>query len=406
MEKLRVLEFYSGIGGMHCALSTSKIDFEVVQAFEVNDIANNVYAHNFGRERITQSLIESIPVSKFNKYRADLWTMSPPCQPYSRQKCSKQEGSKDSRAKSFIYLMDTVLPSLENKPKYILIENVKGFDESDTHEFLLSQLSKLNYSYQEFHLNPYQFGIPNSRLRYYLLAKLSPLSFNHTAVGIQCDIPSPNRTTVVQKSINEYLQSSENMTAVANVPDKVLWKFAPIFDFVTPSSSASCCFTKGYYHYVEATGSMLQLTEDVDVSPIWTEYFNLRRIHFPHLNNNFRILPHPKSKHRVLLDPISATEAPAASVTFSPATSSSADSTKDTSTQGSTTNPSLPNNPLSALQMRYFTPREISNLLHFPSSFSFPEITTLKQQYRLLGNSINVYVVSELIRYMVSDIGN
>lgn len=35
--------------------------------------------------------------------------------------------SKDPRSKSFLYLMN-MLPNMKNPPKYILVENVKGFD--------------------------------------------------------------------------------------------------------------------------------------------------------------------------------------------------------------------------------------------------------------------------------------
>ncbi|CAH2039407.1 unnamed protein product, partial [Iphiclides podalirius] len=43
----RVLELYSGIGGMHIALKESRINGEVVAAVDINTIANEVYCHNF-----------------------------------------------------------------------------------------------------------------------------------------------------------------------------------------------------------------------------------------------------------------------------------------------------------------------------------------------------------------------
>ncbi|KAM3578595.1 tRNA (cytosine-5-)-methyltransferase [Umbelopsis sp. WA50703] len=56
---------------------------------------------------------------------------------------------------------------------------------------------------------------------------------------------------------------------------------------------------------------------------------------------------------------------------------------------------------LHKLQLRYFTPREVANLMGFPESFGFPETMSLKQKYRTLGNSINVLVVAELMKYLV-----
>ncbi len=58
---------------------------------------------------------------------------------------------------------------MKNPPLYLLMENVKGFEESDTHSILLQQLKACGYTFKEFLLSPNQFYIPNSRLRYYLL---------------------------------------------------------------------------------------------------------------------------------------------------------------------------------------------------------------------------------------------
>ena len=55
-----------------------------------------------------------------------------------------------------------------------------------------------------------------------------------------------------------------------------------------------------------------------------------------------------------------------------------------------------------AFHLRYFSCREIANLMGFPEkSFTFPPTTTIKQRYRLLGNSLNVHVVSKLIKLLL-----
>uniref|UniRef100_A0AAQ4RJB6 tRNA (cytosine(38)-C(5))-methyltransferase n=1 Tax=Gasterosteus aculeatus aculeatus TaxID=481459 RepID=A0AAQ4RJB6_GASAC len=52
------------------------------------------------------------------------------------------------------------------------------------------------------------------------------------------------------------------------------------------------------------------------------------------------------------------------------------------------------------LKLRYFSPREVANLMGFPQSFSFPQQISTKQQYRVLGNSLNVVVVARLLRLL------
>uniref|UniRef100_A0A8C7X0A4 Uncharacterized protein n=1 Tax=Oryzias sinensis TaxID=183150 RepID=A0A8C7X0A4_9TELE len=47
METVRVLELYSGIGGMHYALKESGVPAEVVAAVDINTTANQIYKHNF-----------------------------------------------------------------------------------------------------------------------------------------------------------------------------------------------------------------------------------------------------------------------------------------------------------------------------------------------------------------------
>lgn len=59
--------------------------------------------------------------------------------------------------------------------------------------------------------------------------------------------------------------------------------------------------------------------------------------------------------------------------------------------------------PKSSLQLRFFTPKEVSRLMSFPATFSFPSDVNEKQQYKLLGNSINVAVVSELIKLLFNE---
>lgn len=54
---------------------------------------------------------------------------------------------------------------------------------------------------------------------------------------------------------------------------------------------------------------------------------------------------------------------------------------------------------LKSLKLRFFTPAEIAKFMCFPVS-DFP--VSKKKAYQLLGNSINVYVVSRLICLLLS----
>lgn len=48
--------------------------------------------------------------------------------------------------------------------------------------------------------------------------------------------------------------------------------------------------------------------------------------------------------------------------------------------------------------VRRFAPEEIARLLHFPAEFRFPESFSLRQRWHLVGNSLSVVAVRELLR--------
>lgn len=74
-------------------------------------------------------------------------------------------------------------------PTYILVENVQGFECSEARIELITTLKETGYTHRELLVSPLQFGIPNSRLRYYLLAKLLPHKFKFDSSGVGREWP-------------------------------------------------------------------------------------------------------------------------------------------------------------------------------------------------------------------------
>ncbi|XP_075826641.1 tRNA (cytosine(38)-C(5))-methyltransferase isoform X4 [Microtus pennsylvanicus] len=321
--------------------------------------------------------------------------MSPPCQPFTR--IGLQGDMTDPRTNSFLYILD-ILPRLQKLPKYILLENVKGFEVSSTRELLIQTMEACGFQHQEFLLSPSFLGIPNSRLRYFLIAKLQsePLPFqvpgqilmefpNSATLQPQtCSVVAENKLRVESPEPSTCFDSSSTQCSGKDtilfkletaeeidrkhqqdsdlsvqmlkefledvdpsqyfLPPKLLLRYALLLDIVKPTSRRSMCFTKGYGSYIEGTGSVLQTAEDVQIENV-----------FKSLNN----LP-PEEKI----------------------------------------------SKLSTLKLRYFTPREIANLQGFPPEFEFPEKITVKQRYRLLGNSLNVHVVAKLLTVLCESFGS
>eukprot|EP00051_Salpingoeca_urceolata_P020207 m.301337 g.301337 ORF g.301337 m.301337 type:complete len:268 (+) comp19565_c0_seq4:387-1190(+) len=257
-----------------------------------------------------------------------------------------------------------------NPPRYLLLENVKGFEESTARDHFVQMLRSRNYAVQEFLLSPVQFKIPNSRLRYFLVAALTPGQ-------LRCP-----PTDTVLTAIPDYAAGNEQPDPVATfldpgcpdakhtVDEKTVCKFGAIMDLVNPESRSSNCFTKAYAHYAQGTGSALVTN---------AEFFDRERF-------------------GALFDEHIAFQATsrAAQATDEAAAADAAPAKGNVLHSNGTC-------PLLALGLRYFTPKEMTRLHCYPEDYTFPDSVTDKQARRLVGNSLNVEVVSQLIRYMLGD---
>ncbi|XP_076545343.1 tRNA (cytosine(38)-C(5))-methyltransferase isoform X2 [Osmia lignaria lignaria] len=164
---MRVLELYSGIGGMHYALQESGVEGNIVAAVDINTIANSVYKHNFPNVLLMNRNIQSLVVQEINDLSIDTILMSPPCQPYTR--VGLQKDISDNRSSSLSSVLE-LIPRIQSL-KYVLLENVKGFEKSEMRNTVLKCMNDCRFHYKEVIVSPCQFGIPNTRYRYYLLAK-------------------------------------------------------------------------------------------------------------------------------------------------------------------------------------------------------------------------------------------
>lgn len=87
---MKVLELFSGIGGMHMAAQIAAkhledIEIDVVAAVDINTVSNDVYRHNNPNTKVWQRNITGLSVPELAKLGVEIVLMSPPCQPHTRQ---------------------------------------------------------------------------------------------------------------------------------------------------------------------------------------------------------------------------------------------------------------------------------------------------------------------------------
>ncbi|KAF9930745.1 tRNA (cytosine-5-)-methyltransferase [Mortierella alpina] len=168
MSTIRALEFFSGIGGLHFGFNASGVEGSVLESFDMNQQANETYKLSFGKTPVSRG-IDRLTVKDIEKYKANCWLMSPPCQPYTRG--GKLLDDQDNRAKPLLHLLDE-LEKMTTPPTFLFLENVKNFETSRSRERLVTLLHKMGYVFRECLLAPHNFGVPNDRLRYFLMARL------------------------------------------------------------------------------------------------------------------------------------------------------------------------------------------------------------------------------------------
>ncbi|XP_071850887.1 tRNA (cytosine(38)-C(5))-methyltransferase-like isoform X2 [Apostichopus japonicus] len=402
VEQLRVVEFYSGVGGMHYALILSEIPFTVVAAVDINEVANKVYKHNFPDINLLQRNIQSVSLKDFTKWDADVFLMSPPCQPFTR--VGLKGDKSDPRTSSFLYLLQT-LPQLTKKPGYILVENVKGFESSDTRNELIDVLKKCNFSYKEFLLSPTDLGVPNQRLRYFLLAKHQPLIFKETT------LTNEEKTLLNHQILSENVcchsnQDKNNLQEVESTPGRtdtsdIDATSEPEADIQNTSESMSMS-------NLESQRDIGIKTED-KISPKERNIKEYLEALSQESFEDFDVPDKTLLRFGRVMDIVREEDERTCCFTkayghYVEGTGSFLQRNNSLTKQWAFEDRLDSNVTLLRLQhlgLRYFTPREVANFHCFPKEFSFPSELSRKQQYRALGNSLNAHVVSVLLRYLV-----
>lgn len=345
---IRMIEFFSGIGGMRCAaenaLKTLDVELATCQAYEISLYANETYRNNFrernGCCRVYTKLVEQLTVD--NLPEADLWTMSPPCQPFTNTRFAKQRDLTDKRNRGFLALQKLLL-QLPRKPMWILLENVKGFAKSETWTGFQQTLVQAGYSFQPYLLSPIQLGIPNHRMRFYVVCELSDRFFGRSNPPSLPVTPIENPPRQLTSSVREAARTVEAFVdpILFNLDDFLLKEstlmksWASGLGVVTIHDCQSHCFTSAYGRQLHmATGSLLLMNRDTSIED----------------------------------DPLDKT-----------------DMTKYIG------------------NLRRFAPSELLRLFGFPLDFSFPSTIPLEHQYKLVGNSVSVFVISELLIDLLQD---
>ncbi len=183
--------------------------------------------------------IDSTDAADLERWAADLWWLSPPCQPFTRRGLERDDA--DPRSASLLHLIELLDRA---PPPCLAVENVPGFAGSRTHARLRTALDRLGYEVREHDLCPTDLGIPNRRRRFYLVAAQEPL----------LDLPAADSSRRPLASHLDPDPAAELWPAPGLVP-----RYRHAIDLVEPDDpgAVTACFTAAYGRSPVRSGSYL-----------------------------------------------------------------------------------------------------------------------------------------------------
>ncbi|MFK7930330.1 MAG: DNA cytosine methyltransferase [Myxococcota bacterium] len=251
-----VLELFAGIGGCAVALGPRG---RVVAAVDHDEAASQVYADLHGHAAIRHNLHYAKP-AWFAQFDADLWWMSPPCQPYTVRGARRDLDDRRSDA-----LKRVVQAVQELRPTALVLENVPGFAGSDSEALLTSALDACGYETHAGLLCPTALGHPAQRQRYYVAARLGGL------------LPVPAAAPAEPVALASWIDPFDDAYAV---PPDLLERFGDAFHVVDLDDpyAIAACFTGAYGKSPVYAGSYLKQDGRLRW---WTPDEILRSLGFP-----------------------------------------------------------------------------------------------------------------------------
>jgi DNA (cytosine-5)-methyltransferase 1 len=207
-NSLRVLDLFSGCGGL--SLGFQRAGFEIIAGIEHDDKAAEIHTKNILRN-LSQELIDNhnkqvdISVTSPDRFMRDVLHENtpnnlidvviggPPCQAFSRVGRAKlRQIANDENA----YLNDERADLYRDflgyvryfAPLVVLMENVPdimNFGGKNVAEEISASLKEIGYRCSYTLLNTANYGVPQSRLRFFLIGF-------HESTGIMPEFPEPS----------------------------------------------------------------------------------------------------------------------------------------------------------------------------------------------------------------------
>mmetsp|Transcript_46493 Transcript_46493/g.149365 ORF Transcript_46493/g.149365 Transcript_46493/m.149365 type:complete len:459 (-) Transcript_46493:51-1427(-) len=386
---LRVVEFFAGMGGMRCAGTLSGAPVQVVAAYEISEICAEAYRHNFGGADWKLKTIERLKAEELDRLGGDVWVMSPPCQPFTRS--GRRQDHEDNRTLALLHLIQ-VLGEMRTPPRFLLLENVIGFERSESRRRLLTMLASLGWEGAEFALDPESFGLPNRRPRYYGLFRdgAAREASGSEQAALSCCHWRPASELLGPPAQEEGGGADGGADAEDFVPELqgTPWQAGPppaLGDFLQAPEDLT--------REEAALGYSLEIPQEVMQQRLDKECRD--DIHLRSDRTSSCLTKVNGRLPRGFSPLVVVDEAEAGLLEQRPKVSA----------QGEGPGAATDHIWRPGVRVRYLSPAEQLRLMGYPETYSFPPKLGFKEIAGLVGNSLNVKIVSWLIRVLLAGEG-
>lgn len=183
MEELKIISLFSGYGTQELALKYSGIKYRNVANCDILKSANEAYDSLHTTEE--GNLGDVSKVDEKNFPHCDFLTYSFPCQDISIS--GVQRGIEKGTRSGLLYEVERIVE--HNKPKFLLMENVKNLvSKNHIKKFndYIEKLNSLGYGSAWMVLNGADFGCPQNRERVFMFSVLgeSSLEVSNKMMGV------------------------------------------------------------------------------------------------------------------------------------------------------------------------------------------------------------------------------
>jgi DNA (cytosine-5)-methyltransferase 1 len=263
--KVRVLDLFSGAGGLSEGFVRASDRFETVRAVESDLAAAASYAENHDADVVFPGKIEDWLKTE-DVPAADVIIGGPPCQGFS---ALGKQNLLDERNQLWLRYAETIRKA---QPQYFVLENVPTFLKSPQFERFKRQCqpsSRLgNYTFKAMILNAADFGAAQLRKRVILIGHRRDLPFP--------GFPSPTHTPDTWVRLKDVLVGLPEAVTRIDLPDRAKERWGKVLPGVFATTELH--ITRYYerrslerFAYIPPGGNRHHIPERL-LSPCWKKH--------------------------------------------------------------------------------------------------------------------------------------